>query len=432
MRSIDAASLTALEGSRPADTITVWAWRGGSLVLPEPLEIVSGSAQDDAGDSQKINEKISLTVADPDGTLGAWKFDDPLGVGGTRLQIVYRVGGAGAVNYGWYRVEGNEPDEIIEWREIDEYGLDEPDSDSEPHKRRVPITRAVVKLDLVDITSDVDRDTLEGPESPGPGASVLSEFRRLTGDYFPTVVDPGVTDTYVSAFLILEGNRLEAAQDLLSRVNARYRMGGDGECRVYPLTSDPVLTIEPGRCLVSVSRKQTIDGLYNRWIVEGKDAATGNPIVAAVDLEYGPLRYAGDHGRAPAPKYTSEMITTYQQALEYARELRAKFLATLAVQLSVEVSPRPELQGGDRIIVGCPVAAGHVAYFPGAITSIRRPLAPITQMALTVSCSYSDVSTALSRTVWAGNLTRTKPALTWDRMPGTWGTIPPLPWGDLP
>jgi hypothetical protein len=431
MRAIDEASLAALEGSRPADTLTVWAWRGGRLVVPEPLDVLNASFQDDAGDRQTVNERISLTVADPDGTLGAWKFDDPLGVGGSRVQIVYRIGGANALNYGWYRVEGNEPDEVVEWREVAEYGLDEPDSDTAPHTRLVPIVRAVVKLQVVDITSDVDRDTLEGPESPAPGRTVLSEFARLNEGHFPVVVDPGVNDTDVSPFLILEGNRLQAGQDLLSRVNARYRMGGDGECHVYPLTGPSVLTVEPGKCLVQVSRKQSIDGLYNRWTVEGKDG--DHPVVASVDLEYGPLRYGGDHGRAPAPRYTSEMITNYQQALAYALELRAKFLATLAVELSVELSPRPELQAGDRITVGCPVSARHVAYFPGTITSIRRGFSPApTITSLTLSCSYSDVSTALSRTMWAANLTRSMPPLTWDRMPGTWGTAPAMPWDDLP
>jgi len=55
------------------------------------------------GDNVKVGQRISLTVADPDGVLGAWRFDDPLGVGGTKLQVIYNVGGSGAVNYGWFR-----------------------------------------------------------------------------------------------------------------------------------------------------------------------------------------------------------------------------------------------------------------------------------------------------------------------------------------
>ena len=432
MRLIDEISLMALEGSRPADTLTVWAWRGGSLAVPEPLQVIDWSARDEAGDSVKVGQRMSFTIADPDGTLGAWRFDDPLGVGGTRLQVVYRVGGAGPVNFAWLRVVDNEPDEVIDWRAIDEYGHDLPDGILGPHKRSRPIVKAVVKLEAVDLTINVDRDRLENPESPGAGATVLSEFQRLTAEYFPTVIDAGVTDRDVSRQLVFDRERLEACQDLLARVSAAYRMGGDGECHVYPRTDGPVWRVEPGNCLVSVNRKQSLDGLYNRWVVEGKDSTDGNPVVGSATITTGPLHYGGDHGKAQF-FYSSEMIETVGQANAYAQELRDKALASLAVELKVTITPRPELQAGDRIEVGYPLAAGYVTYFLGQITSISRSGSPVPgPTTLTVSCSYSDVITSLTRTDWAQYLTAGKPELTWDRMPGTWGTLPPIEWDDLP
>jgi hypothetical protein len=432
MRLIDGFSLTALEGSRPADTLTVWAWRGSSLVVPEPLQIINWSAQDDAGDAVKIGQKMSFTIADPDGSLGAWRFDDPLGVGGTKLQVVYRVGGAGAVNFAWLRVVANEPDEVIDWRPIDEYGHDLPDGMLGPHRRSRPILQGVVKLEAVDLTINVDRDKLENPESPGEDATILSEFQRLTAEYFPTVIDDGVTDRPVSRQLVLDRERLEAAQDLLSRISASYRMGGDGECHVYPRTAPPVWRTEPGNCLVSVSRKQSLGGLYNRWVVQGKDSGDGNPITGSATITTGPLHYGGPHGKAQF-FYSSEMIETVGQANAYAEELKTKAMASLAVELTVITSPRPELQAGDRIEVGYPVAAGHVAYFLGQITSAGRQGNPLPgPTTLTVSCSYSDVITSLKRTEWAQFLTAGTPELTWDRMPGTWGTFPDIEWDDLP
>jgi len=431
MRLIDEASLEALGGSRPADTLTVWAWRDGSLVIPEPLQVLGGSFQDDAGDSVKIGQKISLTVADPDGVLGAWRHDDPLGVGGTRLQIIYRVGGAGAMNYGWFRIVDNEPEEMVEWRKIAEYGYDEPDSTLPQHERMVPIVTAVVKLEAVDLTYGPDINRFEAPESPGGGATAISEFTRLMAAHFPVVVDPGVTDVAVSRLLIFDRERLEAGQDLLSRVSARYRMGGDGECRVYPRDTAPVWRTEPGNCLVSVGRKQSVDGLYNRWVVEGKDANTGAPIRATASITEGPLKYGGDHGMNPH-FYTSEMIATYDQAVAYAQELRAQFLDSIAIELTVETTPRPELQAGDRIDVGYPVN-GHVAYLTGRITAIRRAFTPTpTTTALKVTCSYADVIRALSAPTWGQYLTAGLPELTWDRMPGSWGTAPSITWDDLP
>jgi hypothetical protein len=430
VRELDADTLAALNGSRPADTLTVWAWRDGVLVVPEPLEVVEWSGSEAAGDTTKIGQTLSLTVADPDGTLGAWRFDDALGVAGTLLQVIYRVGGAGSLNYGWFRVTDNEPDERVDWRVIDEYSYDEPDAVLPAHKRQVPIVTAVVKLEATDLTIGPDRDKFEAPQSPGAGATVIGEFKRLTGAYFRTVVEDGITDLGVSRKLVYDKERLEACQDLLSRINARYRMGGDGECHVYRPGTVPVWRAAPGSCLVSVSRKQSLDGLYNRWVVEGKDSK-GKVVRARASIESGPLRYGGPHGRSQYA-YSSEMITSHAGALAYAEELRAKFLNSLAVELTVEVAPRPELQAGDRIEIGYPLAAGHVAYFPGEITGIRRGGSPIpTVTSLTVSCSYYDVSAALSRTDWAGYLTADLPPLTWDRIPATWGTAPLVAWNDL-
>lgn len=432
MRLIDTDSLEALGGSRPADELLVWAWRDGSLVVPDPLQVISWSIQDDAGDSVKVGQKLSLTVADPDGSLGAWRFEDPLSVAGTRLSVVYRVGGSGAVNFGVFRVTSNEPAELVDSRLVREYGLVVPDSQVEPHMRRVFVTTSVVKLEAVDLTAGVDADRFESPQSPKSGATVLSEIARLTKAHFPMVVDPGVTDVGLSTKLVFDRERLEAVQDLASRAGARYRMGGDGELHVYPRNGSPVWRVEPGDGLVSVARKQSSEGLYNRWVVEGKDAGDSAPVRASASIDTGPLRYGGAHGRVPF-FYSSEMIVTYEQAAAYAATLRDEFLGSLAVELTVETVPRPELQAGDRIEVGCPVAAGHVAYLPGEVTSIRRAGSPVpTGTTLSVTCSYMDVFAALARTDWAKNLTSTLPALTWDRMPGTWGTAPAYTWNDLP
>ncbi|MCX8455362.1 hypothetical protein [Paenarthrobacter ureafaciens] len=431
MRRVDVETLDALAGSRPADSLTVWAWRAGSLVVPEPLLVKDWSFDDDAGDSVKVGQRISLTVADPDGSLGAWRFDDPLGVGGTKLQVIYNVGGSGAINYGWFRVTANNPTEFRESRVIDEYGYVEPDGSLPKHKRRVFVQTGIVQLTAVDLTGDVDRDRLQAPESPKAGATVVSEFKRFTSRYFPTVVDPGVADTGVSRQLVYDKERLEACQDLLSRVSARYRMGGDGECHIYPQRSDSVLRIEPNAGLVSVSRGQSIDGLYNRWVVEGKNVATGDPVFGVADIESGPLKYGGPHGQVPF-FYTSEMITTVAQATTYAQELRDQFLGSLAVELSVETIPRPELQAGDRVEVGCPVPSGHVVYLPGEVTSIRRRGDTLPrETSMTVSCAYTDVIAALDRTEWAKWITPEMPELTWNMMPAHWGSLPAITWSDV-
>jgi hypothetical protein len=340
-------------------------------------------------------------------------------------------GGAGAVNLGWFRIVDNEPTELVEWRVLDEYGYVVPDSKLEPHMRKVPVVRGVVKLEVVDRTFNVDQDRLDAPQTPST-ETIVSEFARLTRNHFPTVVDDGVQDRPVSRMLVFERERLDACQDLLRRIDARYRMGGDGECHVYPRTTKPAWRVEPGQGLVSLSRRQSVDGLYNRWVVEGKDQGDGHPVRAIVSLDTGPLRFGGPHGRVTY-FYTSEMIESYDQAYAYGTQLRDEFLGSLAVEISLTTIPRPELQAGDWIEVGYPVAAGRVVYFPGSVASIDRSGSTVPKdTRIKVQCAYMDVIAALNRTDWAQHITSDMPPLTWDRLPGSWGSLPALEWDQLP
>lgn len=429
MRSIDADSRVALEGSRPADSLTVWAWRDGALVVPEPLEVIDWSADDEAGDSVKVGQRWSFTIADPDGKLGAWRFDDPLSVAGTELQVIYRVGGAGAVNMGWFTVIANEPTVAVDSRVVSEYGYARPDSPVDPHARRVYTQTGVVKLEAVDRTHKVDQDRLQAPLSANT-ATVLLEIARLVQGHFPVIVDAGVTDVSITEKTVFDRERLEAVQDLAARVSARYRMGGDGELHVYPLRSAPVWRIEPDVALVSVGRKQSSDGLYNRWVVEGK-GGDDKPVTASASITTGPLHYSGPFGKVPL-FYSSEMITTEGQALAYAHQLRDEFLSSLSVELVAEITPRPELQAGDWVEVGTPFE-DRVAYIPGQITSIKRSGTTVPGgTTLTVACAYADVTAALSRTEWAADITPgSLPPLTWDRVRASWGQLPPLLWNEL-
>ena len=236
----------------------------------------------------------------------------------------------------------------------------------------------------------------------------------------------------MSRLLVFERERLSACQDLLNRVGARYRMGGDGECHAYPRTTAPVWRVEPGQGLVSLKRRQSVEGLYNCWVVEGKESEGGRPVREVVTLDSGPLRFGGPHGRVTY-FYSSEMIESNAQAAAHAAQLRDEFLGSLAVEIQVETTPRPELQAGDWVEVGYPVAAGHVVYFPGPISAIDRDGTTVPGgTRITVQCSYMDVIAALARTDWAQHITSEMPPLTWDRLPGSWGSLPALEWGQLP
>jgi len=432
MLLIDDVSRAALDGSRPADELVVWAWYDGALASDEPLGVSDWSLTGSADSSSKVQRQLSLTVADPDGTLSPWLFHDPLGVGGTMLQVTYRIGAAQSINVGWFRVEGNEPKQSYVRYVIPEYGFARPDSPEVPHERVVMMPAGwTVSLTAVDITSDVDRDKLIAPESPKT-TTVLAAIARLIGDHFPVVVEVGVIDKPVAKTLVYEKERLEAVQDLLASIDARYRMGGDGEMRVYPISPGPVVwRVEPSAGLVEIGRSQTIDGLYNVWVVTGKEDGTGRPVSSIATINSGPLRMDGPHGRVPY-FYTSELITSLTQAVEYAKTLRDRQNQTYAVELTVVTAPRPEIQAGDRIEVGCPVKEGHAIHLPGEVTTIQAGGSPTPgPTTFKVSCSYADIIAALARTDWAQYLTDELPPLTWDRMPGSWGTYPAPTWNNL-
>ena len=434
MFDLDAVSLAALGGSRPADELIVWAWFDGALAWPEPLQVVSWSRSGSADSSSKVQQQVKFTVADPSGELSPWRLDDVLGVAGTQLQVMYKVGGAGVLNVGWFRVESNAPDEAFTRYTLPEYGLVVPDSPVKPHERdRYVSSGSVVEVDAVDLTIYLDRDKLLAPESPqGSSPTIVSEISRMVGDYFPVVVHPDVVDRAVAKTLVYEKERLEAVQDLAGRIDARYRMTGDGALEIYPKAPGPVVwRVEPMDGLVSVGRAQSTAGLCNVWQVTGKEDAKGKAVTGTVSITSGPLRVTGPHGRVPY-EYSSEMITTQVQAVAYAESLRTQQERSMAMELSVETIPRPDLQAGDRIEVGCPVIEGHIVYLPGEIISISSSGSPVPgPTSMTVSCAYSDVMAALARTDWAQNLTNAKPDLTWDRMPTKWGTTPAMSWNDL-
>lgn len=433
MLPIDDVSKAALEGSRPADELIVWAWYDGVLAWPEPLAVKSWSWSGSADASRKVQRQLSLSIADPDESLSPWLFHDPLGVGGTMLQVIYRIGGAETLNTAWLRVEENTPTQTRRAYTIAEYGYSEPDSPNAQHERTIMVpSGGVVDLTAVDITADVDRDKLLFPESPKT-TTVLAELSRLIGDHFPVVVEAGVTDAPVAKTLVYEKERLEACQDLLASINARYRMGGDGEMRVYPLTPGPVVwRVEPGAGLVDVGRSQTIAGLYNVWVVTGKEEGTGRPVTAISTIKSGPLRVDGPHGRVPY-FHESEQITSIAAAGAFANQLRDRQDQSYAVELTVVTAPHPEIEAGDRIEVGCPVREGHTIYIPGEVTSFDASGSPVPgPTTFKVTCSYADIFEALARTEWSQYLTAEKPALTWDRMPGSWGAAPAMTWNNLP
>ena len=419
MRQIDANTLAALYGSRAGDSLTVWAWYGGRLAWDTALPVESARF---SWDTTRQIQTVSLTVADKDGTLAPWLLEDPLGVGGSRLQVVYNVGGAGSIQVGWYRVTRSAPAENWVGYTIDEAGTVTPDSPVPKGKRLAHVSGgATISLEADDLGTLVGKARFPAPESPqGASPTIVGEVKRLLADIVPVVTTAGVTDRAVNKTLVYQDDRLNAVQDLCKRINCDYRFNGAGQLEIYPLTPQTpaaVLKGGPEGLLVRVDRKQEYDGLYNEFYADGQYAttapdgtATQVPIRGYAAITAGPLRTSGPHGRYPK-FYSSTMLTTQAECDAYALTMRDTQLAGLTTDLVVTCLPLPHVQQGDWVTVYNPVVNGRVISLTGRVKTMDLGFTNTApdRMTLTVECTYTDVQAAFSSASnlsLAGPLTR--------------------------
>lgn len=398
MRPLDANTLNALSGSRSGESLTVYAWYGGRLAYPDPLPV---SGANFSWDRTRQIQTFECTVADPDGKLAPWLLDDPLGVGGARLEVRHNVGGAGTIKQGWYRINRPEPEERWHSYIINEDGRINADSPIPRGKKQVLITGgATIRIQAADLGILLKNDRLLAPESPPNGATVLSEIQRLCGLTVPVSIATGVSarDRAVNKTLVYERDRLDAIQSLCKSITCDFRMNGDGQLEVYTIIpQDPVATLQGGTggLMVGVDRSQQLDGLYNIFVVTGT-ADQERPVRSIAMIETGELQVDGPHGRY-STFYESNMIGSQKQADDYAKEMRDTFLSGLTIDLKVECLPVPHLQIGDWVNVGNPVVNGQAVQLKGMIKSISQPWAGTVpgRATVVVECAYADVQTVM-------------------------------------
>lgn len=407
MRSIDDNTLNALNGSRPGDTITAYVWRGGKLLTPDPLNVTKWGA---SWDVTRQVQTFTADVADPSGALVPRLFEDTLGVGGSTLQVRYQVGGAGSVNLGWYRITNTKPEESWRTYVIDSLGNITPDTPIPPGKKLAYVsTGSTITLACEDLAGNIARDRLEAPESPqGASPTIISEITRLTRDIVPVVTYAGVVDRAVNKTLIMKDDRLNSVQDLCKRIACDYRMNGNGQLEVYPITTTaPVWAIHggPEGVLVSVDWEQNIFGMYNVFIADGTATLNGQdyPIRGRASIQSGALAELGDFCRVQE-FYSSTMLTNQADCDAYAVTMRDTFIQSLTVVLNVVCSPNPALQQGDTVLVAAPVVDNQVVNIIGNVLAmeISSNGNTVGAMKLSVVCPYQSVANVF-RGVYRGS-----------------------------
>lgn len=400
MRQIDENGLRALRGSRAGDKVIGYARYGSTVTYADPLPITSYSF---SWDKSRQIQQVNLSIADNTGRLAPWLLDDPLGVGGSVIDLRYAIGGTDTqVNLGPYRIKSSRPDERWSAYVIDERG--------KVHDADYPLAKdkaikyvpggATIDIVAYDIGRTIKRDRLVAPESPPTTGTptVVSEVKRLLADICGVTVAAGVGDITVSSNIIYERDRMDAVQDLCKRIFCDFRITGEGLVEIYPLLPQtPVATLQggPEGLLVKVDRSQDDEGLYNRFVVDGMQDT--RPIRSIVDIDSGVLGVRTPYGRVPE-FYSSNMIATQEQADAYAVQMATTQMSGLTTDLMVTCLPMPHLQHGDWVTVANPVVDGEPVPLVGQIKSMTlksgKGLAPA-PMDLVVECSYWAVQSAI-------------------------------------
>lgn len=425
MRAADENTRAALTGSRQGDELVCWVWYDGALAYPEKLPVNGWSLKWDGSDTQKVQGTLTLDVQDPDGKLGPWLFDDPLGVGGSRIQVSYLVGGAGEVRTGWYRITENGAEESWVFRIIREDGWVEADTTLPAHQRIVALPMgSSVSVTAKDLTEELDADEFLAPEQPeGASPTVLGEITRLVGDTMPVVFE-GLVDEPLSTSATWDENRMEAIMDLLAMVEGSFRMGPDGELVCYRKSTTPVFRCAggPEGVLINLSRSQSLDGIANVGVVTSSRKEMGSdgrevevPIVGSYEVSTGPLRVGGPFGRRVI-RNANPLMDSQSKADQAAKSLVLNRLNAQTITLDVYCLPDPTIEVGDYGTVATPVIDGRMSELNGEVVGVELSGTGDTvgQMKLAVVCLLTDVASALKGISLDPYLTGTTPELTYD------------------
>jgi hypothetical protein len=400
MRTLDATTTTALAGSRAGDTITVWCWYAGQLAYADPLPVGQWEL---SYDTTRQTQTLTVDIEDVDGTKAPWLLDDPLGVGGSLLQVYYNVGGAGSVAYDWFRISETDPIESWNSYKVTNQGVVNVDS---PLGNGVSLLwasgGAKITVKAETLTRNILNAQFLAPTSPPTSGSptCVSEIKRVLADIMPVTALSGVVDQAVPANLVYPNDRLNAVQSLAQRIGCDIRTNGSGVLEIYPIANTgTVWTLQPGPegFLIDVQRTMKLDGAYNVFVADGSGSSQ-NPLRGVAQITGGPLRVGGPHGTYPV-FYSSNTITTQAQADAYAQTMRDTQLRGLTIPIVIDCLPHPGLQQGDWITVVCPNASTHgTLTFPARIRTIdiKGHDSTVDAMQLGLDATYGDIAAVFS------------------------------------
>lgn len=335
-------------GTSTGDTFVATAWRGGRVVAAN-LDVTDCKLTWDASGDQVSQGRCSLTVADPDGTLAPWSAGDPLGFGGSLVQISWVSGLSGiTVPRGWWRIRSAQPSES--WRSYANGTI------------RISGGGSVTLSMEEAVTSAASICRIDG-EAPTSGASVLAEMKRLLVDYGAVDTSLAPADVTVPvSYAAFPESRSDALGDLLDMLSARSRVGGDGALQVIPRAGvGPVWTIQGGEtgALIAADRELNDTGVYNAATSRNATTDGASPLVGRAYLTTGPLAWGGPFGKVPT--FHAAIATTPGGVQADAATYLETVTSSGTVDLAVTCLAHPALQVHDIVTIFAPTVGGDQA-----------------------------------------------------------------------
>jgi hypothetical protein len=311
---------------------SVASWLGGSL-LSGDVPVTSGRVTASVEDRRRV--RLSMTVPEWTAVNGR-KFywapganpEHPLATYGQELDVsvtvLSSIGGEWSTRVGRFL--------ITDWEENSDGSLS--------------------------VTGDgllrrVDDAKLTTPSQPRPGATLMTEARRLAPLGVSVAFDEALVDRAVPGSLVWESDRMAAFESIADAWPALLRVDEWGQVvfrAPLPDVPTPVLTLKDGErgTVVGAPRADTREGAYNEVV-----ARSSNPdredVQAVVRQESGPMSATGPYGPVTR-EWSSPLISTTTQAFNAAQTMVRNSLRPTRV-LPVTHAPDPRIDLDDPVEV---------------------------------------------------------------------------------
>jgi hypothetical protein len=202
-----------------------------------------------------------------------------------------------------------------------------------------------LEVAFTDAFAALDQDEFTAVTAPKPGATVVSELRRICT--IPLAITIG--DKAVPPTVVYKENRLDAILDLAAVLDAVPYLDRQGVLRLRP--ADP-FSISSA---IDIDLTGTIADQTNSMSNEVKNVvviraygAGASEILASASITEGPLSVNGPLGRR-VMNYSSQLINTVPEARAAVRRILRDASTGQAKTVTVRCLPDPRIAPGDKV-----------------------------------------------------------------------------------